>query len=230
MIVLPLEEMQKTASQKFNLDNISLEFLGSFIHNTLSFETDGISQEEVDDILRGNLKDYPEKQILVVQNQKDAFMYVINLVKNKQELNENTLKDLHEMLMKDVTVGGLYRNVDISIKGSNHTPPSHLKVYDRMKKYFETLQTFGKDQVFDLSGYSYLQLSKIHPFLDGNGRCARLVLIYHLLNNGLLPVNIPYTEKEKHFECVENYKVNKSIQPFVEYLKELEMKEIMKVQ
>ena len=94
---------------------------------------------------------------MLINNQANALDFVINLVKNNEELTENKLKDLHEVLMNDILeVSGLYRNVDISIKGSNHTPPSHIKVYDRMNKYFDYL--FGRRGLFDDSLEVYVGL------------------------------------------------------------------------
>ena len=114
--------------------------------------------------------------------------------------------------------GGLYRNVDISIKGSNHTPPSHIKVYDRMKKYFDTINQDGVE-LYEQIAFSHLQLAKIHPFLDGNGRCARLVLNYNLLKNGLKPIIIEANKKDEYFNYLEEFKVNKDILPFINFLK-----------
>ena len=122
--------------------------------------------------------------------------------------------------MNDLGLGGLYRNVDISIKGSNHTPCSHIKVYDRMKKYFDTLKE--RELNLETIAYSHLQLAKIHPFLDGNGRCARLVMNYYLLKAGYAPVTIPYDMKDEYFACLESFKVDKDIQPFVQFLTKLE--------
>lgn len=70
--------------------------------------------------------------------------------------------------------------------------------------------------------FSHVQLAKIHPFLDGNGRCARLVLNFQLMKNGFAPVIIPYDERARYFETLEAFKVNKDIDPFIEYLLEKE--------
>jgi Fic family protein len=217
---LPLGEMQALASKKFNLNELSNEFIAEFIYNSLSFETK-LSFEDVSKVVNEEQSSLDEKKTLAIKNYKKAFMFVVDLAKEKKELDENTLKDIHEMLMDEVQVGGLYRNVDISIKGSNHTPPAHLKVYDRMKKYFMTLEEYG-DDVITKAAFSLLQLDKIHPFLDGNGRLSRIVLNYHLLYNGLAPVIFPFEEKEHYFNCIEEFKVNKNIDYFKEYLIKLE--------
>lgn len=217
---LPLGEMQALASKKFNLNELSNEFIAEFIYNSLSFETK-LSFEDVSKVVNEEQSSLDKKKTLAIKNYKKAFMFVVDLAKEKKELDENTLKDIHEMLMDEVQVGGLYRNVDISIKGSNHTPPAHLKVYDRMKKYFMTLEEYG-DDVITKAAFSLLQLDKIHPFLDGNGRLSRIVLNYHLLYNGLAPVIFPFEEKEHYFNCIEEFKVNKNIDYFKEYLIKLE--------
>ena len=63
---------------------------------------------------------------------------------------------------------------------------------------------------------------KIHPFLDGNGRVARIILNYELQKYGLKPITISYSEKEHYFQLLEEFKVNKNIEPFINYLKEKE--------
>ena len=218
---LPLVEMQAIASKKFNLNEFPNEFTSEFIYNSLSFETENLSFEEVSKVVNQRQSNLDEKRILVINNYKSSFMLILDLAKNKQNLDENTLKDIHEILMDKIIIGGLYRNVDISIKGSNHTPPAHLKVYDRMKKYFTKIDEFA-DDIITKATYSLLQLDKIHPFLDGNGKLARIVLNYHLLYNGLAPVIFPFKEKEHYFKCIEEFKVNKNIDCFREYLIKLE--------
>ena len=87
-----------------------------------------------------------------------------------------------------------------------------------MKKYFDSLSDTSIE-MWEKIAFSHLQLAKIHPFLDGNGRLARLVLNYELLLNGQKPVIIYKDEKNKYFDLLEEFKVNKNIQPFIEFLK-----------
>jgi Fic family protein len=213
-------KMQEMASKKFDLHDIDSTFIANLIFNSLSFERKFITLEEVTDILAGRTEGIAEDIVTTVQNHQKAFLFIVDLVRRNEPLTESTLKDCHDILMN--AQGGLYRNVDISIHGSNHTPPSHLKVYDRMKKYFNDIDD---ERVFFMEriAYGHLQLAKIHPFLDGNGRLARLVLNYGFLRLGLAPIIIPYTEKEKYFQMLEEFKVNKNIQPFVDYITNLEL-------
>lgn len=205
---------------KFELSSslVSKDFLIDFVQNTLSLEGKPVCKETVNAVFEDLEADVNEKEKKSIINAFNAFNFILNLLENKEELDENKLKDLHEIIMDGFGNGGLYRNVDISIKGSNHTPPSHIKVYDRMKKYFDTINQDGVE-LYEQIAFSHLQLAKIHPFLDGNGRCARLVLNYNLLKNGLKPIIIEASKKDEYFNYLEEFKVNKDITPFINFLK-----------
>lgn len=203
---------------KNNLINDNKEFLIKFIANSISFETFSVDQETVEKIIDGNVSGLEEKVVKTVENYLNGIIHAEYLLSENKELNENDLKDIHEKIVDGFALGGLYRNVDISIKGSGHTPPSYLKVYDRMKKYFDTIYDSANDLYYNIA-FSHLQLAKIHPFLDGNGRLARIVLYYQLKKNGLKPIIISVDNKEAYFNLLEEFKVNKNIEPFINFIK-----------
>ncbi len=212
-------EMRQKASEKFNFETLPIEFVANFIHNSLSFETPSLKYSDVLKVLKEEQVDLKEERVVAIQNNFKALSFVADLAYKQKALDENLLKDTHALLMGEDAIGGLYRNVDISIKGSMHTPPSHIKVYDRMKKYFVSLSS--SNNLIEKIAFSLVQLDKIHPFLDGNGKLARIVLNYHLLYNKISPVVFPVEEKQTYFKCIEIFKVEKSIDSFVEFLKEL---------
>lgn len=222
--------MRSEAKKKFDLLDIPVDFMVNQTFNSLSFEYDSTTREEVEKVFQGITKGIDEKRILLINNHKNAFLHIVKMVKEGMLMNEDNLKDLHYILMDGFKgIGGLYRNVDISIKGSNHTPPSHIKVYDRMKKYINYCLEGPDDDLFKYIAYCHLQLAKIHPFLDGNGRLARLVLNYYLLKYEFLPIIVTYQERHKYFKLLEEFKVNKNINPFIEFLIELEKRALKNV-
>ena len=207
--------------QKYQFEEISQDFLVDFIANSISFETMPVSKEIVQKILSNNVNGIDEKTVLIVNNYLQGILHCVDLLKENKPLTENDLKDIHDKVVNGLSLGGLYRNVDISIKGSNHTPPSYLKVYNRMKTYFDTINNPENDIYYTIA-FAHLQLMKIHSFLDGNGRVARIILNYELQKYGLKPITISYSEKEHYFQLLEEFKVNKNIEPFINYLKEKE--------
>ena len=222
-----LEMALSIAKEKFNPTKISDEFLLNLVHSALSFESNDLKKEEVEKVLNNEYVGINSEKTKKIINQKNAFLRIVEMVNKKIDMNENELKDLHEILMDGFNVsGGLYRNVNISVKGSNHTPPSYDKVYDRMKKYFDYVSEGPKNDLLEYISYCHLQLAKIHPFLDGNGRLARLILNYQLMNHGLAPVIITEKERNEYHDALEQFKVMKDIKPFIEFLKNLELKSL----
>ncbi len=227
MIDGELFALRDAAKAKLGFLEITQSFLVDLVYCSLSFDSDRIKKEEVVQVLSNKTDTIDPSMIQIINNQKNAFLRVIQMAKENILMDENQLKDLHQILMEGFSeVGGLYRNVDISLSYSAHTPPSYIKVYDRMKKYFDYMATEPTQDVFEYISYCHLQLAKIHPFLDGNGRLARLVLNYHLVRKGFLPVLITTDRRREYFQYLEEFKVNKNILPFVEFLKTLEQERL----
>lgn len=218
------------AKQKVDFCDVSEDFLINLVHSALSFDNPNLKKEDVIKVLKGATVGISSDKVRSITNQKNAFMRVLTMAKEKIEMDENNLKDLHQILSDGMqNIGGLYRNVNISVRGSNHTPCSHEKVYDRMEKYFHYLKEASKEDIMEYISYSHLQLAKIHPFLDCNGRLARLVLNYELMFNGFMPVIITVNEREQYFKVLEAFKVEKEITPFVKFLNDLEYQSLLTV-
>ena len=211
----------KADAPKINFSSITNDFLVNFISNSISLDTSVITKEEVENIINGKTDNLEEKKVLLVKDYLDGLLFAVRLASENKPFSENDLKDLHQIIVRDKNFGGLYRNVDISIKGSSHTPPSFVKVYDRMKKYIDIINDPELDVWYKIA-FSHAQLMKIHPFLDGNGRCARIVLNYFLLKNGFNPVVIDQNDRNTYFDLLEEFKVNKNIDPLTNYIKSLQ--------
>lgn len=217
----------KEAKQKDSYVALPDDFLCKLIFSSISFDDSNLKESDVEKVLKGEFTGVSADKVLKIINQKNALNKVLSMVENKEPLNENALKDIHQILCEGTNViGGLYRNVNISVKGSNHTPCSHEKVYDRMDKYFRFIEDGAKGDLFEYISYIHLQLLKIHPFLDCNGRLSRLVLNYELLSNGYAPVLFLQDVRSDYFKTVETFKVEKEIVPFVDFLMKEELKSL----
>lgn len=201
------------------VNRLRLEFDCLYAYEAMAIEgKNSYTQEEVTQLLNG--KTIPNKttqETLEILNHQKAFDLVKNLVKEEVELTEELLKDIHQHLLEGIMNGGLYRNMNIQIMGAIHQPCDHIKVYDRMKKMFLNLSEFEGNMV-EKACYAHLQIAKIHPFLDGNGRLARLVMNYYLLKAGYLAVSIPKKDREFYFAAMEEFKINKNMKPFVDFI------------
>lgn len=52
----------------------------------------------------------------------------------------------------------------------------------------------------------HIEFENIHPFVDGNGRMGRLLLIYEMISLGLLPVDVRYEERDRYYAAISAYR------------------------
>lgn len=169
------------------------------------------------------LLEYSEREQKEILNHLKAFEYVLLEAKAKRPFNEEKMKDIHEILVDGIFQGGVYRNVNINIFGATHQPPDYVKVYDRMAKFFTNLEQF-EGTPLELATYAHASIAKIHPFVDANGRLAKLVLNYFLVKNNYLPISIPLEKREDYIEYLEAFKTEKDLNPLMSFFKNLLIK------
>ncbi|MDY0278023.1 MAG: Fic family protein [Acholeplasma sp.] len=202
--------------------HLNSDFVVTYTYDAISTEgKNKIPFEGVKSLIaNGKIGNYSEREQKEVLNHVACFEKIVKLSESKKDITEEQLKDLHELLMRDILIGGVYRNVNIQILGATHQPPDYVKVYDRMKKLFDVVATSELDDL-DKGIYIHAQIAKIHPFLDGNGRLARLTLNYYLIKAGYIPITIPLDLRDEYFKNIEIFKVEKNIKPLTDFIKDL---------
>ena len=70
--------------------------------------------------------------------------------------------------------------------------------------YFVYNYNNDEQDIFNKIARYHIELEKIHPFEDGNGRTGRLLINYELLKNSLPPVVISKDDRVKYFEFLRN--------------------------
>ena len=131
------------------------------------------------------------------------------------------------MLMENILVGGVYRNVDVYISGAQHTPPSPNEMYRQVKDFYADLG--WKGGVLDpiaLAAWTHAEFVRIHPFPDGNGRTSRLLMNYQLLAQGFAPISIAKEARLAYYNALEAYAVAGDLQPFAAMIAALEEKQL----
>ncbi|MFA5560886.1 MAG: Fic family protein [Acholeplasmataceae bacterium] len=212
------------------LQAMEQEFVVKYTFDAISMEgKNTISLEDVNRLINAKaLPKYTEREQKEVLNHVKAYDLIKQWIEQKIVLDEERLKDLHEVLVEDIFQGGVYRNVNIQIKGATHQPPDYVKVYDRMNKLFQKIDNVEGDAV-EKAVYIHASFAKIHPFFDGNGRLARLLLNYYLIKEDYLPISIPLAKRDEYFDRLEHFKVEKDTTPLVDFVKELLVEQYEKV-
>jgi Fic family protein len=99
---------------------------------------------------------------------------------------EKDILHIHDIILKgiDDDNAGYYRSVPVRISGSAVVLPNPVKVPDLMAGFMEWLTTESTLHPVELAAEAHYQLVTIHPFTDGNGRTARLLMNMILLMKG----------------------------------------------
>ncbi|MCF7970985.1 MAG: Fic family protein [Methylococcaceae bacterium] len=126
-------------------------------------------------------------------NHYQAIHFIRDLIKANEPFNKHSLLSIHSLILHgiDRDNAGRYRQVPVMISGSQHTPPQPWQIEKLMEDYFLFYQQ-QKTQLHPIIFAAELheQLATIHPFIDGNGRTARLIMNLTLLQSGFPITNI----------------------------------------
>jgi Fic family protein len=154
-------------------------------------------------------------------NHSEAVDFLEALISEKEALNKRSLLDLHRLVLKsiDSANAGIYRNVPVSISGSEFMPPQPFLLDKLMEDYFihYTRQRKILHPVI-LAAEMHERLVSIHPFIDGNGRTSRLIMNFILLQHGFTIAILKgdATSRIQYFKALQEVQLNNNPEPFYE--------------
>ena len=78
----------------------------------------------------------------------------------------------------------------------------------------------------EYAAWTHAEFVRIHPFIDGNGRISRLLMIYQLMSAGFLPVSIAKENRLDYYNALEVYAVQGELERFTDLVAELEEEQL----
>lgn len=139
-------------------------------------------------------------------NHAKALDYTQALIEDKsQELTARDILDIHSIILNkiDDTNKGKYRVVAVRLKGSETILPNALKVPELMDEFFDWLQNNTNNNPVKIAIDAHYKLVSIHPFIDGNGRTARLLMNLLLMQAGYPPAIIRKEDRNAYINSLE---------------------------
>jgi|UniRef100_UPI00404A81F1 Fic family protein/DNA-binding XRE family transcriptional regulator len=160
-------------------------------------------------------------------NHSEAIAYIRQLVADKSFFTERELLSIHNLILRGIHPedAGKYRSVQVMIQGSSHLPPSPFEIKRSMDDYFYWYQRNHKVvHPIVLAAEMHERLVTIHPFIDGNGRTARLVMNMILLQHGFVIANIKGDSSSRmaYYDALESVQVHQSKDSFIKFVAEVE--------
>lgn len=194
--------------EKGELDKISLEklhehFKTQHIFHSAGIEGNRLTLKETMLVLKEGItiSEKPLKETVEVKNLGIAFDFLYELVQENIPITENYIKQIHQLIVGNDPYlnAGNYRNVGVIITGSEHKPPEPFEV-PFIVEWINS--SFKAENPIILSAVAHHELAKIHPFIDGNGRTARLILNLILLKSGYPICSIKRTDRPRYYEAM----------------------------
>lgn len=146
---------------------------------------------------------------LEVINHKEAIGYIEELVSiGTNEITLKDIKNIHALVLSkiDKKNAGVYRTQDVGIvksDGSVHKFTDPLLLDEKMQEFIEWLNSSEIDEPILLATLAHLKFVTIHPFIDGNGRCARLLMNLILLQYGYPQAIIKVSNRAEYIKAIE---------------------------
>ncbi|MEZ5836606.1 MAG: Fic family protein [Geminicoccaceae bacterium] len=147
-----------------------------------------------------------------------AIKYVRELAKAEKPISEDDILKIHEMVLNrsNPAEAGRYSQFQRRITGSNVILPGPHKVPYLMDEFGQWLN--GQPDTPKTAFESHYRLVSIHPFTDGNGRTARLLMNLVLLRGGYPPVSIGPPERKAYIDALEHRHLTEDAEPYEELM------------
>lgn len=194
------------------------QFMVDFTYNSNAIEGNTLTLKETAMVLEGMTIDQkPLKDHLEAVGHRDAFLYVEDIAKDTK-ITEAVIKNIHSLvLMNRPEDKGVFRKIPVTIMGAyTETVQPYLIEPKITELLAENEKRRKKMHPIERIARFHLEFEGIHPFIDGNGRCGRLLLNLDLIQNGYPAINIKFTDRKKYYSAFDEYYKNNNAGAMVE--------------
>lgn len=181
----------------------------------------------------------PLKDHFEITGHNEAINWVLDLVKGVTSLTEVFIRELHTLILKETGYRDALTNDGKPTRrlievGKYKIQPNHVITSTGETFYFATpeetpakmqelVEWFrGEKERADvnpivLASIFHYRFIRIHPFDDGNGRVARILMNFILMQFGYPPVIIKTDDKENYYAVLQ-LADSDQMQPFIDYI------------
>lgn len=161
-------------------------------YSSNAIEGNNLSRAETAEVLERGvtavIKGKPLKDQLEALNHARASAFVKTLastLKSHQYITEQNIKAIHKIILTGINDewAGKYRQTEVFIRGFNIDLPQPHKVPYLMTEFVQWLESIQEHAV-RIASNAHFKFVTIHPFVDENGRTARLLMNLVLLIHG----------------------------------------------
>lgn len=202
-----LQELKKQLEIELTYNSNAIE------GNSLTLQETRLVLEHGITIKGKSLKDHFE-----AINHKEAILFVEDSL--KEEINKKLIKKLNELVLDKIYEDerGRYRTTNVRILGAIKSPPQAEKVPKLMNNFIEYV-TKNSDNLnaIEMAAAMHYKLVEIHPFVDGNGRTARLLMNLFLMKHGYPITIVLKNDRKKYYQTLKEADRG-NMKPFIDFI------------
>ena len=192
------------------VDNLYQWFRVELTYTSNAIEGNTLNRIETKLAIEEDIAATPNKLIseyLEAKNHARAFDWIKKRAKDKNpDISKEDILDVHRIILRSINDedAGYYRNTRARISGSSVILPNPVKIPKLMNTFVEWLNTEARNlHPIERAAEAHYTLVSIHPFVDGNGRTARLFMNMILLMEGYPEVIIRTEDRLNYITALE---------------------------
>ena len=211
-LLVEIDKLQKEVNALRPLQPDTLEQLKKYYRVGLTYssnalEGNSLTETETKIVLEDGITigGKPMKDHYEATGHGEAYDYMNSLATIKY-FTENDIKKLHKLFYHRINEeeAGQYRRKKVFISGSKYALPTPDQVQDLMNKFITRMEVVAKERhPVEYSAIAHKDFVFIHPFIDGNGRVARLLMNLILLQKGYCLAIIPPILRMDYVQALE---------------------------
>ncbi len=146
----------------------------------------------------------PLREHLEAVNHREAMRFMERIAVLNKPLEISEILDLHRIILTGIQTqdAGVFRKVRVRVVGSEHIFPNPVKAPELVQAFVADINSSTNHPVLKAARAHY-DLVAIHPFVDGNGRTARLLMNLLLVRSGFPPALLPVTLRAQYYDALE---------------------------
>ncbi len=193
-------------------------------YNSNAIEGNTLTLKETKVVLEGiTIGGKSIREHFEVINHKEAIDYVEAIIAGEEPFSEHVIKSIHQLVMKNIEAdyAGVYRRENVLIAGDEHRPPDYLNVPEQMTGLVQAYHAFTGHPL-ERAARLHVDFVKIHPFVDGNGRTARLLMNFDLMKSGYQPAIFKAADHLAYYDALDKAHTQNDYSDFLKLSADLE--------